>query len=73
LKAHASAPAKIGVGPRGAGLAAAVHDHQAGSSPRDCHKWLRFTTDIATRDQMIAKGWLLEGSGPGFATMCVPQ
>jgi YVTN family beta-propeller protein len=33
----------------------------------------RFTTDAATRDQMIARGWLLEGSGPGFATMCAPQ
>jgi hypothetical protein len=33
----------------------------------------RFTTDIATRDQMIAAGWRLEGSAPGFATMCAPQ
>ena len=33
----------------------------------------RYTTDAAVRDQMIAKGWIVEGNGPGLAFMCAPQ
>jgi hypothetical protein len=32
----------------------------------------RFVTDINVRSQMIGKGWMLEGPGPGFAVMCAP-
>lgn len=32
----------------------------------------RFTTDLAVRQEMLAKGWIAEGSGIGV-TMCVPQ
>lgn len=32
----------------------------------------RYTTDRATRDQMIAKGWLAEGDGPDLVAMCAP-
>ena len=32
----------------------------------------RYTTDIAVRDQMVARGWVIEGNGPGFAFMCGP-
>jgi hypothetical protein len=32
----------------------------------------RFTTDPAIVAQMKAQGWVQEGSGPGFAIMCVP-
>jgi hypothetical protein len=33
----------------------------------------RYTTDRATRDQMVAKGWLAEGDGANVVTMCAPQ
>jgi hypothetical protein len=33
----------------------------------------RFTTSSSVRDQMVAAGWVLEGNGPGFASMCAPQ
>ena len=32
----------------------------------------RYTTDLATRDAMVARGWVIEGNGPGFAFMCAP-
>jgi hypothetical protein len=32
----------------------------------------RYTTDPAVRDQMVARGWVIEGNGPGFAFMCAP-
>ncbi|MFO1302984.1 MAG: choice-of-anchor U domain-containing protein [Burkholderiales bacterium] len=32
----------------------------------------RYTTDKASRDAMLSKGWTLEGNGPGFAFMCSP-
>jgi len=32
----------------------------------------RYTTSAATRDQMVAAGWVIEGNGPGFAFMCAP-
>jgi len=32
----------------------------------------RYTSDASTRDQMMAKGWVLEGNGPGMAFMCAP-
>jgi len=32
----------------------------------------RFTTSPATRDQMVAAGWVIEGNGPGLAAMCAP-
>jgi hypothetical protein len=32
----------------------------------------RYTTDRATRDQMIAKGWIAEGDGSDVVAMCVP-
>ncbi len=33
----------------------------------------RYTTDRATRDQMVAKGWLAEGDGPDRVVMCAPR
>ena len=33
----------------------------------------RYTTDRATRDQMVARGWVAEGDGPDLAVMCAPQ
>ena len=33
----------------------------------------RYMTDKATRDQMVAKGWLAEGDGPDLVVMCQPQ
>jgi len=32
----------------------------------------RYTTDRATRDEMVAKGWLAEGDGPDRVVMCAP-
>ena len=33
----------------------------------------RYTTDIAVRDAMVAKGYVAEGSGPNAVTFCSPQ
>ena len=33
----------------------------------------RYVTDAATRDQMVAQGWIAEGYGPGTVTMCTPK
>lgn len=33
----------------------------------------RYTIDRATRDQMVASGWLAEGDGPDLVVMCAPQ
>jgi photosystem II stability/assembly factor-like uncharacterized protein len=33
----------------------------------------RYMTDRAVRDQMAAKGWLVEGDGPDAVVMCAPQ
>ena len=33
----------------------------------------RYTTDRATRDQMVAKGWIPEGDGADIVVMCAPQ
>lgn len=33
----------------------------------------RYTTDRATRDRMMAMGWVAEGDGPDFVVMCAPQ
>ena len=33
----------------------------------------RFTTSVAVRDAMRARGWVPEGYGPGMVAMCVPQ
>ncbi|MEO7158705.1 MAG: S8 family peptidase [Vicinamibacterales bacterium] len=33
----------------------------------------RYMTEKATRDQMRALGWLVEGDGPDFVVMCAPQ
>ena len=33
----------------------------------------RYTTDIAVRDAMVAKGYIAEGSGPNAVTFCSPQ
>jgi hypothetical protein len=33
----------------------------------------RYVAIAAVRDQMLASGWILEGSGPGLAFMCAPQ
>lgn len=30
----------------------------------------RYTADKTLRDQMIAKGWIAEGSGPDHVAMC---
>jgi hypothetical protein len=32
----------------------------------------RYMTDRATRDQMVAAGWLAEGDGPDLVVMCAP-
>lgn len=32
----------------------------------------RYTTDRATRDAMVARGWLAEGDGPDRVVMCAP-
>ncbi|MBK9116219.1 MAG: beta-propeller fold lactonase family protein [Betaproteobacteria bacterium] len=32
----------------------------------------RYTTDKAVRDEMVAKGWLVEGDGPDLVVMCAP-
>jgi len=33
----------------------------------------RYMVDRATRDAMVARGWLAEGDGPDLVVMCVPQ
>ena len=33
----------------------------------------RYMTNAAVRDQMVTKGWLVEGDGPDFVVMCAPQ
>ncbi|MEO8752003.1 MAG: beta-1,3-glucanase family protein [Casimicrobiaceae bacterium] len=33
----------------------------------------RYVTDVATRDQMVARGWLAEGDGADRVVMCAPQ
>ena len=33
----------------------------------------RYTTDRATRDAMVAKGWIAEGDGEDTVVMCAPQ
>jgi minor extracellular serine protease Vpr len=33
----------------------------------------RYTTDRATRDQMVARGWVAEGDGADTVVMCAPQ
>lgn len=33
----------------------------------------RYTTDLATRDQMVAKGYVAEGVGPNNVKFCSPQ
>lgn len=33
----------------------------------------RYTTDRATRDQMVGRGWLAEGDGPDRVVMCAPK
>jgi hypothetical protein len=33
----------------------------------------RYTASRATRDQMVAKGWIAEGDGADTVTMCAPQ
>ena len=33
----------------------------------------RYMTDTATRDQMVARGWLAEGDGADRVVMCAPQ
>ncbi|MDQ6619462.1 MAG: S8 family peptidase [Pseudomonadota bacterium] len=33
----------------------------------------RYMVDRATRDAMVARGWLAEGDGPDRVVMCVPQ
>ena len=40
------------------------------SNRRDANH--RYTTDKATRDGMVAKGWLAEGDGPDLVVMCAP-
>jgi hypothetical protein len=32
----------------------------------------RYTTSRATRDQMVARGWIAEGDGPDTVVMCAP-
>jgi len=33
----------------------------------------RYMTDKATRDEMVAKGWVAEGDGPDLVVMCGPR
>jgi hypothetical protein len=33
----------------------------------------RYTANKAIRDQMVARGWVPEGDGPGRVTICVPS
>ena len=33
----------------------------------------RHVNDMATRNQMEARGWMPEGDGPDRVTMCAPQ
>jgi hypothetical protein len=33
----------------------------------------RYTASRATRDEMVAKGWIAEGDGADTVTMCAPQ
>ena len=33
----------------------------------------RYLADGATRDQMVARGWLAEGDGADRVVMCAPQ
>ena len=32
----------------------------------------RYMTDRATRDEMVAAGWVAEGDGPNLVAMCAP-
>jgi hypothetical protein len=32
----------------------------------------RYMTDVAVRDEMVARGWLAEGDGPNLVVMCAP-
>ncbi len=33
----------------------------------------RYTTDVATKDALVAQGWIAEGYGPGAAAMCAQK
>ena len=33
----------------------------------------RYMIDKAVRDEMVGKGWLVEGDGPDFVVMCAPS
>lgn len=45
-----------------------VNNNGMGGAPNH-----RFTTDRATRDQMVMLGWVAEGNGPDIIFACVPQ
>jgi hypothetical protein len=45
-----------------------VNNNGMGGAPNH-----RFTTDRATRDQMVTLGWVAEGNGPDIIFACVPQ
>lgn len=45
-----------------------VNNNGMGGAPNH-----RFTTDVATRDQMVMMGWVAEGNGPDIIFACVPQ
>ena len=56
--------------PRACGPAGTVQVHRVFSNRPDANH--RYMTSKAIRDQMVAKGWLVEGDGPDSVVMCVP-
>jgi hypothetical protein len=52
-----------------AGMAAVYRLYNNGMGAAPNH---RYTTSAATRDQMVAAGWIIEGNGPDLAFMCAP-
>jgi hypothetical protein len=57
-----------GAGPEGACAAGIKPVYRLFNNRHDANH--RYTTSAAIRDDMVARGFALEGNGPGFATMC---
>jgi hypothetical protein len=45
-----------------------IYNNGMGGAPNH-----RFTVLSNVRDQVLAADWVIEGNGPGFASMCAPR
>ena len=64
---HVVIAAVDGTCPAGTTAVYRLYNNGQGGAPNH-----RYTIDAAVRDQMVARGWVIEGNGPGFAFMCAP-